>query len=135
MIRTILSSFLFLIPIYISYEVRDKVGLFMYSIAMGMSIANHSHTFHTNLFRRTLFMRLDIIYISFIAFYHVLYSLYYINVILVCIGTFVNYYIYHQLSVVGRIEDYNQRLKRMHVLFHLVGISTLTISRYYPFIK
>ena len=130
MIRTVFSSFLFLLPIYISHVVYDTLGLFMFSIAMGMSIANHSHSFHPNKNRKILFNRIDVIYIHMMSIYIFLCAFYKFHVIFVVFMGIFNYGIYLQLGSKS-IEYYSSYEKKLHVFFHLIGIVTLTFIRYY----
>lgn len=130
MIRTVFSSFLFLIPIYLSHVCKDTLGLFMFSIAMGISIANHSHSFHPNKNRRDLFKRIDIVYIHMLSIYIFLHAFYKFNLIFVlCMGVF-NYGVYRQLGQKS-MEYYSSYEKKVHVFFHLIGVFTLTFIRYY----
>jgi hypothetical protein len=130
MIYTVFSSFFFLLPIYLSYVVRDIVGLFMFSIAMGLSIANHSHSFHHNQYRRELFKRMDIWYIHLISIYLAVNAFYIFHYLFVCGLILLNYGIYYQLGSLS-IEYYSPYKKKVHVLFHIVGISTFTFIRYH----
>jgi hypothetical protein len=130
MIRAVLSSFLFLIPIYVSFLTRDTTGLFMFSIAMGMSIANYSHTFHINELRRTFFMQIDMVYMYLMSCYIMYESLFMYPFMMVLSSALFNYVIYFQLGY-APIEYYTRYQKKMHVVFHIVGVSTLTFFRYY----
>jgi hypothetical protein len=130
MIRTVCSSFLFLFPIYLSYVLRDTLGLFMFSIAMGMSIANHSHSFHPNKNRRELFKRMDIVYIHAMSIYIFLHAFYKFNTMFVLFMGILNYSVYLQLGE-RSIEYYSSYEKKVHVFFHFIGVFTLTFIRYY----
>lgn len=128
MIRTIFSSFYFLLPIYCSFLYRDLLGLLMFTIGMGVSIANHSHTFHHLLFRRKLFMKIDIYYMYALGIYVSIDSFLY-DVFITSFIVLLNAIIFLNLGN-DRIEYYTEKEKRIHVLFHLVGISSLTFFRF-----
>lgn len=130
MIRTVCSSFLFLLPIYTSHVNGDTVHLMLFAIAMGISIANHSHTFHSNLDRRLLFMKIDIFYMTTLSGYLISNSIYnsQLDQRIVFLLVAVNYGIIHQLGD-KRIEFYTEAQRKWHVIFHITGIITMTIAR------
>ena len=131
MIRTICSSFLFLIPIYIAHVKNDTPHLIIFNIAMGLSIANHSHTFTRIFERRKLFRAIDTVYMYSLSGY-LLSSSVYNNILDAKIALFLalmNYSIYRQLGD-GYIESYTDLQKNIHVLFHTTGILSFTVARY-----
>ena len=130
MIRTILSSFLFLLPIYVSFLKQDTLGLFMFTIAMGLSIANHSHTFHTNYSRKLLFQRMDVVYMHCLGGVIGIQSYSKYPLFLVLIVSLINYQLYINLGN-REIEHYNSFQRSLHVVFHIIGITSLTVGRYY----
>ena len=130
MIRTICSSFLFLLPIYISHVNGDTAHLMLFSTAMGISIANHSHTFHGNLDRRLLFMKIDIFYMTTLSGYLITNSIYnsQLDARIVFLLVAINYGIFRQLGE-KRIEFYTEAQRKLHVVFHISGILSMTLAR------
>ena len=129
MLRTICSSFLFLIPIYISHKKNDTVHLMLFATAMGISISNHSHTFHEDKRRRKLFCYIDMSFMYVFSGY-IMFDTIYRNVIdpkVAIILLLLNYSIYSQLGN-GYIESYTEKQKYLHVLFHTTGILSMTVS-------
>jgi len=131
MLRTVCSSFLFLFPIYLSHKKQDTIHLFLYTVAMGISIANHSHTFNKDFERRKIVCLIDTIYMHSFAAYLLFYSIYKktLDKRITCFMVLLNYYIFRQLGD-DYIEGYNETQKNIHVIFHLTGIYGLTISRF-----
>jgi hypothetical protein len=129
MIRTVLSSFFFLLPIYISFVKQDVIGLFLFTIGMGLSIANHSHSFHLHLHRKHFFNRIDVWYMHILACYTVIHGLSRIHPLYVASIAVLNLIIYKCLGE-GLKEDYNKVQKNGHVFFHIIGISSFTLLRY-----
>jgi len=145
MIPTIFSSFLFLLPIYMAHIHNDTIGLFIFTIAMGISIANHSHTYHKNKFRRILFLNIDCYYMLIMTLYILYNSLYKFDLYIIIIIALLNYYIYCQLCdnkpehskyklnkylIKPSIEYYTKSQEIIHILFHITGIISLTFARY-----
>lgn len=148
MITTIFSSFLFLLPIYMAHINNDTIGLFIFTIAMGISIANHSHTYHKNKCRRILFLNIDCYYMLIMALYILYNSLYKFDLYIVILIALLNYYIYCQLCdnkpehskyklnkylIKPSIEYYTKSQEKIHVLFHITGIISLTFARYWNY--
>ena len=122
----ILPLFLFLLPIYLSYYFYDTIGLFMYSIAMGMSIASHCSTFFIIICNKRI--RLDLIYLYWFTFYHFLLLLYSFDYL------FIFSIILFHIILFCQLDNDFRGLKRrilLHVLFYSSSIITVTIIRYY----
>ena len=101
------------------------MGLFMFTIGMGISIANHSHTYHHLAFRRKLFMKIDIYYMYALGTYITYESgLDFINGLIILLNALIF------LNLGDAIEFYTEKQKMTHVLFHIVGISSLTYFRF-----
>jgi hypothetical protein len=100
-------------------------------MAMGISIANHSHTFHSNQLRRELFCRIDCFYMVTMAIYIFAKTLYTGNIDrrLFLPFVFMNCLIFAKLGN-KYIELYTENQRNWHVLFHIIGIISLTISLY-----
>jgi len=131
MIRTICSSFLFLFPIYVCHKNNDTFHMMLFSIGMGVSVANHSHTFHPDKTRRLLFGLIDCTFMVVFAIY-LLVDTFYRETIdrrAALVLATVNTAIFYQLGG-ENIELYTERQRIIHVIFHITGILTLTISRY-----
>ena len=127
MIPTIFTSFLFLIPIYFAHIKGDTMILFILIIAMGISIANHSHTFHGNKFRRHLFKNIDMTYMFILALYTLYIASFKFNYMIIIFVILLNYMIYSQLGDYSdMIENYNTNQQYLHILFHIIGIATIT---------
>lgn len=140
--RTILTSLLFLYPINISYKYRDHLMLNMNTIGMAISLINHSHSFHTDNFRRKLFSMIDqkyMILFSLFVTYRCLYkspSFYSFMRVFGNMG--IIFYIYFYL-LDGRkqkermLETYTETQKNLHMLLHYTAIIGLTdaYKKYY----
>ena len=77
-IRTICTSFLFIIPIYTAHIQNNTQHMILFCIAMGISVANHSHTYHTNQIRRNLFKSIDCNFMLGLAVYLLIKTMAYI---------------------------------------------------------
>lgn len=127
-----------MIPIYISHKKNDTLHLMLFVTAMGISIANHSHTFHGDKFRRKVICYTDMTFMYGFSSYLIVDTLYR-NIVDPKIALFIvlcNYTIYCQLGD-GYIESYTDKQKWLHVLFHTTGILSMTASRFglLPFTK
>ena len=132
MIPTILSSFSFIFPIYLSKRYNDTNGLLLFSSAMGISITNHSHSFHTDSYRRMLFSKIDV-YFFYLFTIFLMISGYYekrIKLLHLFIIITINGLLYGPLRNLY-LENYSSFQIKMHVLFHLFGISSLTFLRFH----
>jgi len=127
-IRTICTSFLFIIPIYTAHIQNNTQHMILFCIAMGISVANHSHSYHTNKIRRKLFKSIDCNFMLGLALYLLIKSLYksLYNKYLIII-TSINYSIYKQIGS-ENIEYYTEVQKQWHILFHITGITTMALS-------
>ena len=127
--RTIATSFLGLIPINIFFNQGNIFHLNLAVLCLGLSVANHSHTFynHHDWRRREGILRLD----QFVNSFNVVYSIY--------SGlTSVTCYLYGStefliLSIVyikyllpTRTEDYSPNQKSLHALWHCMIVFGLT---------
>ena len=132
MIPTIFSSFYFLMPIYLSKKYNDTNAVILFSSAMGISLVNHSHSFHTNSFRRLLFSKLDVYFFYIFAIYLMSAGIYERRIKLshLFIIITINSILYGPQSHLY-LENYKSYHVKMHILFHLFGISSLTFLRFY----
>jgi len=137
MIRTICSSFYFIVPTYISFRMRDTFGLFVSTIGMGVSIANHSHTFTMIPFRKNLFRMIDSSFMKGmgVIFFTEALIRYPIRMkfLVFVLGTMTAMF-FRSLGDTP-IEEYTEYQKNMHVLFHFFGISIFTFFRYYRYLN
>lgn len=140
--RTILTSLLFLYPINISYYYRDKLMLNMNTLGMAISLINHSHSFHTDNFRRKLFGLIDqkyMIFFSLFVSYRCLQKSPHIYCIIRLLSNLglISYIYFYLLE--GRkqkermLESYTEKQKYFHMLLHFIGIIGLTeaYKKYY----
>ena len=132
MIPTICSSFYFIYPIYLSKKYNDTNGLLLFSTGMALSLTNHSHSFHTDLYRRNLFSKIDVYFFYIFTIFLMISSycenrikLKHLFIILITNGI-----LYGPLRNIY-LEQYSSFQIKMHVLFHLFGISSLTFLRFY----
>ncbi len=140
--RTILSSLLFLYPINVSYNYRDKLMLNMNSLGMAISLINHSHSFHQDNIRRRIFSFIDQKYMIFFGLF-VSYrclrktpNLYcflrvFFNIFLI---SYIYLYLLDGYKQKSRsIESYTEKQKYLHMLLHFIAILGLTDSykKYY----
>lgn len=140
--RTILTSLLFLYPINVSYEHRDKLMLNMNSLGMAISLINHSHSFHSDNFRRRFFGFIDqkyMIFFSLFVSYRCLQKSPNIYSFLRVLGNLglISYIYFYLLE--GRkqrermLETYTDKQKYLHMLLHFIGIVGFTdaYKKYY----
>jgi hypothetical protein len=130
MIPTVLSSFCFVFPIYLSYVYQDVLALFLFSFGMGLSIANHSHTFHPDQFRRELFQTMDVMYMELLTLYLVVDASYRVSYLSIAALIWLNSSIFRRLGKFP-IEQYTQEQRILHVWFHVVGISSFCYLRFF----
>ena len=135
--RTILSSYLFLIPINLGLKYNDYLFTNMNAIGMGLSICNHSHSFHTDKYRRKLFRKIDVMFMHLYGFYIIYLSLYtyknkYIFAYNISMKLLIIYLFFVRLQRKKYIEDYDGFEKWLHFLFHIISIfnSALTYKTY-----
>lgn len=132
MIRTILSSFLFLYPIHKSLHYYDYTMMYMSICALPISVANHAHSLHPCQFRRRLFQWVDVTYmLMFIT-----YAAYPCFTSPRCLVDIVSqFYLmavlyFHILGGLNTsIEQYTPIQKWVHVVFHYRCIIGLTNIR------
>jgi len=129
MICTITSSFFFLFPIYLSHIRHDTFGVMMFSIAMGLSIANHSHSFTKDGFRRKLYQYIDVSYMHLMSICIIFQACLKVHFSIILLLAYMNYSIYHSIGSIS-LEHYGDKEKRIHVFFHIIGILSLTLGRY-----
>ncbi len=133
--RTILTSLLFLYPINVSYKYRDLLMLNMNSIGMAVSLINHSHSFHSDNFRRKLFGIIDQKYMMFFALF-VSYKCLkktptlecflrvFGNLGLVC---YIFFYLLDGYKQKDRtVETYTEKQKYIHMMLHFIAIVGFT---------
>jgi hypothetical protein len=126
--RTIVSSFLFLIPINLCYYYADIFHLNINVICFGLSVANHSHNFFTHdLLRKNIIRVLD----EFFNLYNILYTSYSglnnMNCYAYCsINLMIISYIYFRYLRYTKNENYTNEQKTIHALWHFLSISLLS---------
>ena len=132
MYATIISSFLFLIPINICSHYKDIFHMNLSALCMGISISNHSHTHFTyDPMQKNIINKIDIILNSF----NLVYSYYTaissercflygtMNAIISCVIFFGSLY-------GTKNEHYSMFQKCMHVFFHCYTIIMMTHYKY-----
>ena len=129
MIQVIASSFLFILPIFVSHLLQDTIGVLLYSVALGVSVANHSHTFHPDSYRRELFKHIDVYYMHFLAVIMVLQSVRVLSFSFILFLFFIYYGFYSSLGS-KPMEQYTSLQSKLHVYFQLVSILLITMVRY-----
>ncbi len=123
--RTILSSFMFLYPLNKAYQYGDQLTMNLSAIGLGLSIANHSHAWHPDQFRRKLFKYIDIIYMhAFVArtVYNSLTSLQCITSSTLVLMSTINTFL--KLGTED-FEYYTENQKLLHAFFHVYAITSL----------
>jgi hypothetical protein len=143
MIRTILSSFCFLYPIQIAYDLRDRFGMNANILALAISVINHSHTHHPCETRRNLFSYIDQCYMSglFGMSFLICFRSAGINnnnnkKKYECVADFIRtaavMFVLYIVILKGyrkkirNIEEYSPLQKNIHVLFHFFSILRVT---------
>ncbi len=129
MIQPIASSFLFILPILVSHLVQDTVGVVLFSVALGVSVANHSHTFHSDSYRRDVFKHIDVYYMHFLTFVLVVQSLRVLSFSFILFLSFIYYGFYSSLGS-KPIEQYTPLQSKLYVYFQLASILLITMVRY-----
>ena len=129
--RTIASSFLFIVPINMLFRYGYIFRANLFALALGLSVANHSHVGHSDPFRRNLFMTLDTIYMPCFAVY-MAWSLRFVPWLLAIQAALMGYLWLGPLSKGGvtRVDQYTELQKDLHVLFHFVAILGFTALQY-----
>ncbi len=123
--RTIFSSFMFLYPLNKAYQYGDQWTMNLSAIGLGLSIANHSHAWHQDQFRRKLFKYVDIVYMhAFIArtVYNSLASLQCITSSIIILMSIINTFL--KLGTED-FEHYTENQKLLHTFFHVYAITSL----------
>ena len=129
--RTIASSFLFIVPINFFFNSGYIFKANLCALALGLSVANHSHIGHSDKFRRHLFMTLDPIYMPIFAVY-MAWSLRFVPWLLALHASVLGYLWLGPLSKGGvtRIDQYTEIQKDLHMLFHFAAILGFTALQY-----
>jgi hypothetical protein len=131
--RTILSSLLFLYPINVSYKYRDQFMLNINLLAMAISLINHSHSFHPDNYRRELFGSIDqkymVVFCLFLSYKCLINNIQSIRDLSIIFS--IIFYIYFYLLGGYKydkrmIENYKEKQRYYHVIFHFVSIILLT---------
>jgi len=127
MIRTVASSFLFMVPANLFFLRGEIFRANLCLLAMGLSVANHSHVGHADPWRRELFMRLDTLYMPLFAVY-MGWTLRFVPRLLAVLATGMAYLWFGPLSDGGvtRVHHYSELQKDLHVLFHFCSILGFT---------
>ena len=127
--RTIATSFLFLIPVNVCFIYGDIFHLNLSVICLGLSVANHSHSFytHTDEFRPVIIRALDMIMNSF----NLLYT-YYTALTSVCCSMYgtilvlIISLIYLKCLLHYTIENYTEIQRTTHAAWHIFVIVGMT---------
>jgi len=130
MIHYIVSSFSFLIPIYLSYLYRDIVGLFLFSIGMGISIAHYSHLFHRDEMSRGMFKLMNLLYMDVLAVYLIVDAIYRISYWKIMVIVVLNCYLYEKLGIQS-IEQYSKKDQLQYIVFHIMGVCSFCYLRFF----
>lgn len=120
---------MFLYPLNKAYHYGDPWTMNLSAMGLGLSIANHAHSWHPNQFRRKLFKYIDIVYMhAFIArtVYNSLTSLPCVISGWFIVTSFINIY-YMMLGTSSSIEHYTEKQKLLHMLFHVYSITSLCL--------
>lgn len=131
--RTILSSYLFLLPINLGLKYNDYFFTNINAIGMGLSICNHSHSFHTDKYRRKLFRKIDVLYMHFYGLYITYLSLYtyknkYIFLYNISMKMLIIYLFFIRLQKKKYIEEYDNYEKWLHCMFHIISICNAALT-------
>lgn len=126
--RTILSSFMFLYPLNKAYEYRDVATMNWSAIGLGLSVCNHSHSWHTDWFRIKLFQWTDVAYMHAFTLRTIYNSLTSIQCASqsVLIGALMILLYYYTLGDKS-FEQYKSIHKNIHMGFHVFSIASLTL--------
>lgn len=126
--RTIITSFLFLLPVNICYIYGDIFHLNLSVLCLGISVANHSHSFHSHdLIRKNGIRYIDMFLNGFNMFYSYYTALTSFNCFMY--GTFnllVLSFIYLRYLLNTDIEKYSRNQKALHALWHALVIFSMT---------
>lgn len=142
--RTILSSFLFLYPVNLSFKNKDPIFLNMSTLALAISAINHSHNHISNskISRKYIFKKIDQYYMIFLCIYHTFRCLLYSyrnnkNNLKECIKDifknysivfFIYFYILKGHKKDFEMEEYEEYQKNAHVLFHVFSIILIGLT-------
>ena len=126
--RTIMTSFLFLLPINVCFIYVDLFHLNLSAICLGLSVANHSHTFFNHDMNRKKYInKLDKFAIVFNMFYTLYTSLTNFNCFLYGLFNVIFFsYIFLRYLLSTETEYYTEKQKTLHALWHLSGICIMT---------
>ena len=126
--RTIMSSFIFLLPINLCFIYGEWFQFNILAIGMGMSIANHSHNFFTHdMARKKLINKLDYIINGFNIFYPYYSAITSFNCFLY--GTtniFIISFLFLRYLLPTKTENYTENQKTLHALWHILTISSMS---------
>jgi hypothetical protein len=126
--RTIASSFLFLLPINMCYMYGKLFHLNLSVICFGLSVANHSHTFFTHDIKRKKVINLLDQYINGFNLFYTWYTA--INsfncIVYATTNIFIISYIYFLYLLPTKTENYTEKQKTLHALWHFISIFSMT---------
>ncbi len=126
--RTIMTSFLILLPINLCFIYGEWFHFNVLTIGMGLSVANHSHNFFTHdLQRKRIINRLDYIVNGFNLVYPYFTALTSFNCFLY--GTtnmFLILFIFFKYLLRTETEKYTETQKTLHALWHVFFICGMT---------
>lgn len=126
--RTIATSFLFLLPINLCFIYGEWFHFNILTIGMGLSIANHSHSFFTHdIVRKNVINKLDCIINGFNLFYPYYTALTSFNCVLYgTINVFIISFIFSRFLMFTKTENYTENQKTLHALWHVLFICSMT---------
>jgi len=140
--RTILSSLLFFYPINLAFSQKDRLLLNLNAAGLACSLVNHSHSYHSDDFRRYLFGFIDqkfMISTSLFISYRCLKRSPTLECLFrvggnILVVAFIYFYVLEGYKQNKRaLESYSEKQKYIHMLMHFIGIVGLTraYKKYY----
>ena len=126
--RTIATSFLFLLPINLCYIYGGFFQLNCLIIGMGLSVANHSHSYFTHdMARKKIINRLDYIVNGFNLVYPYYTALTSFNCFLYgTTNVLIISYIFYRYLMHTKTENYTENQKTLHALWHVLFIGSMS---------
>jgi hypothetical protein len=126
--RTIATSFLFLLPINLCFMYGEWFQLNLLTIGMGLSVANHSHSYFTHdPLRKKIINRLDYIVNGFNLVYPYYTGLISFNCFLYgTTNVFIIIFIFLRYLMNTKTENYTPQQKTLHALWHVMVIFSMT---------
>ena len=118
---------MFLYPLNKAFEFRDSATMNWSAIGLALSVCNHSHAWHADKSRKTLFKWIDVLYMHAFTFKTLYNSL--TSSQCVTLSAFVSTLMSTLFKSLGdtEFEEYSEIQKNTHMLFHIVSITLLTL--------